>query len=156
MVVRRSNCFRRNKLPYQVWILNAALIYSILCLISCEGKDICQSKFGKIQSGECIVISDFVEDSILLVGPHIYPEEVEAYTGIEYSFRLQTDPNHLLLYMKSGKIVREERGRCSLFILPSEKHMPDGISVVRKGDCLILSNNQQGASFLRRVKSPAQ
>lgn len=134
-----------------VWLLTFfVLTVMVGCFISCDLPEICEQKFEINLTGDCIEVLGNYGDSMLIIGPHIYPEEVQAFTGVSYDFSIETDPNRIILYMSNGKIVKEERGRCNIRLLIAEKNVPDGISVIRQGDCLLANHNDQGAVYLVR------
>lgn len=135
------------------WYSQTFLSLILLCLLfSCEARDICRDLFGYKVQEECVFAKKKVTwDSILIVGPYMYPEEVESYTSIKYDFPLQTDPNIIFIYMQDGRIKKRKCGTCRINIGSGfDTPGATGIIVIRRNDCIVVGKNKYGRLVLHR------
>lgn len=129
--------------------MNRKYILSIILVAftSC-GSDVCIELFGENELPSCISFEGGHWDSILVVGPFIYPSDVEEYTDLNHSFDLQSDPYNVFIYMLGGKVIRERVGSCSGLTLSSKFKVADGILVLRSSHCFDISRTSQGAIYV--------
>jgi len=121
----------------------------LLILTACCQEDICVQVFGDDVQNECM-FGDMVSwDSVLLVSPHTYPDEVEKYTSIKYDFPLRADPYFTFIFMRDGEIYKRDCGACRNLNISSSFKVADGIMVIRRTDCIKQMRNDQGVLFLK-------
>lgn len=121
--------------------------FSILMLPSCR-KDVCIGLFGEDELPSCLSFESSGWDSILIVGPYIYPDEVERYTGLSHDFDLQTDPYSTFIYMRKGEVLKEKTGSCSGLTLSTKFKVADGILVLKSSYCYDVKRTAQGAIYV--------
>ena len=138
---------------YLILMNHALLFFAILILLvlnACCRGDICIQVFGDDVQNECMFDEMVGWDSILLVAPHTYPDEVEKYTSIKYNFPLRADPNFTFIFMRGGEVYKRDCGACRNLNISSSFKVADGIMVIRRTDCIKLKRNDQGVLFLKR------